>query len=78
MHCTLLRLIVSLNSALPFWKLLVFEIQFGMSYSFLCSISSLEARIVVIDALQLLMYFVGLLMYLKKKSVSLNQTASVV
>jgi hypothetical protein len=72
MHCFLFKFTLVLNSALLFWKLLVFESLLGISETYLCSISAPQVKIVpLLDALQLLMLFVGMLTYLGPKIFSI-------
>jgi hypothetical protein len=60
MHSSLLKFIVGLNFALLFWKLLVFGFLFDILETFLCLVSVLLVKIVLLlDALQRLMLFVG-------------------
>jgi hypothetical protein len=52
-----LKFTAALNSALLFWKLLVFDFLFGISKTFLCSMSALLVKtILLLDALQILMF----------------------
>jgi hypothetical protein len=68
MHCSLFKFTLALNSALLFWKLFVFELLLGIIKNFLCSMSALLAKIVLLlDARQTLMSFVGKLTYLEPK-----------
>jgi hypothetical protein len=58
MRSFLLKSTVVLNSALPFWKLLVSEFRLGISETLHCSMSALQVKIVpLLDAYQLLMLF---------------------
>lgn len=68
MHCSLLNFTLILNFALLFWKVLAFELVLGISECFLCSMSALPVKIVLLDALQLLMLFSWTLIYSKKIS----------
>jgi hypothetical protein len=71
-RCFLLKFTVVLNSALLFWKLLAFEFLLGTSETFLCSVSAPQADIVpLLDVLQLLMLFAGILTYLEPNLFSL-------
>jgi hypothetical protein len=66
MRCYLLKFTVVLNSVLLFWKLLAFEFLLGTSETLLCSVSA-----PLLDALQLLMLFAGILTYLEPNLFSL-------
>jgi hypothetical protein len=55
---------LAVNSVL-FWKLLVFKFLLGMSENFVCSVSAVLLTIILLDALQLLVLFVGTSVYLK-------------
>jgi hypothetical protein len=44
MHSFLLKSTVVLNSALPFWKLLVSEFLLGISETLHCSMSALQVK----------------------------------
>jgi hypothetical protein len=56
MHSFLLKSTLVLNSALPFWKLLVSEFLLGISETLHCSMSALQVKIVpLLDVHQLLM-----------------------
>jgi hypothetical protein len=67
MHYSLFKFTVVWNTALPFWKLSVFESLLGISETFLCSISTLHLKTVLLqDVHQLLMLSAGTLMYLKQ------------
>jgi hypothetical protein len=67
-HCSLSKFTVVWNTALPSWKLSVFEFLLGISETFLRSVSALQLLIVLLlDAHQLLMLSAGTLMYLKQK-----------
>jgi hypothetical protein len=60
MHSSLLKFILVPNSALPFWRMLVFESLHGISQSCLCSMSVPQVKIVPqLDVHQLLILFVG-------------------
>jgi hypothetical protein len=73
MHSSLLKFTVTLNSALLFWIPLVFEFLLGISETFLRSMSALLVKIILLlDALQLLMLFIGTQMYLEQKLCLLN------
>jgi hypothetical protein len=62
MQSFLLKSTLVLNSALPFWKLLVSEFLLGTSETLLCSMSALQVKIVpLLDVHQLLMLFAGTL-----------------
>jgi hypothetical protein len=64
MHSFLQKYTVVLNSALPFWKLLVSEFLLGISETLHCSMSALQVKTVpLLDAHQLLMLFARRLMY---------------
>jgi hypothetical protein len=63
MRFSLFRFILALNSPLLFWKPLGFEFLLGIADIFPCSLSTLEAIIL----LQLLMLFVGTSTYLEPK-----------
>jgi hypothetical protein len=66
MRCFLLKFTVVLNFALMFWKLLAFEFLLGTSETFLCSMSAPQViNVTLLDALQLLMLFAGILTYLE-------------
>jgi hypothetical protein len=72
MSCSLLKFTVVLNSVLLFWKLLAYEFLLGTSEILLCSVSAPQADIVpLLDALQLLMLFAGILTYLEPNLFSL-------
>jgi hypothetical protein len=59
---------LALNSVLLFWKLLVFEFLLGVSQNFVCSVSVFLAKtVILLDALQLLVLFVGTLIYFEPK-----------
>jgi hypothetical protein len=61
-----------INSALPFWKLLVSEFLLGISETLLCSMSALRVKIVpLLDVHQLLMLFAGTLTYLEPEKFTL-------
>jgi hypothetical protein len=63
MHCFLFEFTLVLNSVL-FWKLLVFEVLLGTLETLFCSVSAPHVKIVpLLDALQLLMLFAGILTY---------------
>jgi hypothetical protein len=67
MHCSLSKFTVVWNTALPSWKLSVFESLLGISETFLCSISALHLKTVLLqDVHQLLMLSAGTLMHLKQ------------
>jgi hypothetical protein len=72
MHRSLFKVILALNSALLFLKLLVFKFRLGISEIFMCPMSALQIKSVLLDALQLIMTLVGMLTYLEPKIVSLN------
>jgi hypothetical protein len=64
MHSFLLKSTVVLNSALPFWKLLVSEFMLGISETLHCSMSALQVKIVPLpEAHQVLVLFAGNLTY---------------
>jgi hypothetical protein len=64
MFCFLFKFTLVLNSALPFWKLLVSEFLLGMSETLQCSVSADHVKIVpLLDVQQLLMLFAGMLTY---------------
>jgi hypothetical protein len=72
MRCFLLKFTVVLNRVLLFWKLLAFEFLLGTSETLLCSVSAPQADIVLLlDVLQLLMLFAGILTYLEPNLFSL-------
>jgi hypothetical protein len=72
MCCLLLKFTMVLNSALLFWKLLAFEFLLGTSETLLCSVSAPQADIdPLLDVLQLLMLFAGILTYLEPNLFSL-------
>jgi hypothetical protein len=63
---------VVLNSAHLLWKLLAFEFLLGTSETLLCSVPAPQADIVpLLDVLQLLMLFAGILTYLEPNLFSL-------
>jgi hypothetical protein len=62
MFCLLFKFTLALNSALPFWKLLVSEFLLGISETLLRSTSAPQVKIV-----SLLMLFVGTLTYVEPK-----------
>jgi hypothetical protein len=67
MHYSLSMCKLVWNTALPFWKLLVFETLLGISETFLCSVSALHLKTILLqDVHQLLMLSAGILMYLKQ------------
>jgi hypothetical protein len=51
--------------------MLVFQFLIGISETFLCSMSALLLKIVLLDGLQLLMLFAGTLTYLRDETLSL-------
>jgi hypothetical protein len=62
MHSFLLKSILVLNSALPFWKLLVSEFLLGISETLHCSMSALHVKILrLLDVHQLLILTAGTL-----------------
>jgi hypothetical protein len=66
MHYSLSKFTVVWNTALPFWKLSVFESVLGISETFLYSVSALYLKTVFLqDVHQLLMLCAVTLMYLK-------------
>lgn len=65
-HSSLFKFIFVLNSVI-FWKLFVLAFLFGASENFPCSVPVLLVKIVLLDALQLLMLFVRMLACLKTK-----------
>jgi hypothetical protein len=68
MRCSLFKFTLCLNSALLFWKLLVLELLLDKSENFMCSLPAFLVKIVLLlDALQLLMLFVGTLICLEPK-----------
>jgi hypothetical protein len=72
MHSFLFKFTLVLNSVLLFRQLLVFEFIPGTLETLLCSVSAPQVRIVpLLDALQLLMLFAGVLAYLESKTFSL-------
>jgi hypothetical protein len=72
MHSFLLMSNLVLNSALPFWKLLVSEFLLGTSETLLCSMSALKVKIVpLLDVHQLIMLFAGTLTYLEPETFTL-------
>jgi hypothetical protein len=72
MHSFLFRFTFILNSALPFWKLLVSEFLLGISETLLYSMSALHVKIVpLLDVHQLLMLSAGTLLYLEPRELSL-------
>jgi hypothetical protein len=67
MHCSLSKFTVVWNTALPFWKLSLFESLLGISETFLCSISALHLKTVLLQGVHLLLILsAGTLMYLKQ------------
>jgi hypothetical protein len=67
MQCSLVKFTLALNSVL-FLELFVFEFPIGMSGNFLCSISALVVKIVLLlYALQLLMLLARTLVYSEAK-----------
>jgi hypothetical protein len=74
MHSSSFKLTVALNSALLFWKPLVFEFLLGISGISLCSMSvcSPGKTVLLLDALQLLVLFAGTHVYLEEKLCLLN------
>jgi hypothetical protein len=67
MDYSLSKFTVVSNTALPFWKLSVFESLLGISETFLCSISALHLKTIFLqDVHELLMLSAGTLMYLKQ------------
>jgi hypothetical protein len=72
MHSFLLKSILVLNSALPFWKLLVSEFLLGISETLHCSMSAPQVKIVpLLDVRQLLMLCAGTLTYSEPKTFNL-------
>jgi uncharacterized protein (DUF486 family) len=67
MQFSLSKFTVVWNTALPFWKLSVFEFLLGISETFICSVSAVNLKTVLQDVHQLLMLSAGTLMYLKQK-----------
>jgi hypothetical protein len=64
MHSFLLKPTLVLNSAFPFWKLLVSKILLGVSETLHCSMSAPQVKIYpLLDMHQLLMLFGGTLTY---------------
>jgi hypothetical protein len=64
-HHSLFKFSLVLNSALLFFELLVFEFLLGIPETFLCSVSAIQVKIVLLDAPQQLMMFVGVLACLR-------------
>jgi hypothetical protein len=61
-----------LNSALPFWKLVVSEFLLGISETLHCSVSAPHVKIVhLLDAHQLLMLFAMTLTYSEPETFAL-------
>jgi hypothetical protein len=61
-----------LNSALPFWKLLVSEFLLGNSETLHCSISALQVKTVsLLDAHQILILFARMLIYSEPETLAL-------
>jgi hypothetical protein len=72
MHSFLLNSTLVLNSAIPFWKLLVSEFLLGISETLHCPMSTLQVKIVpLLDAHQLLMLFAGTLTYSEPETFTL-------
>jgi hypothetical protein len=72
MHSFLLKSTLVSNSALPFWKMLVFEFLLGIWETLLCSMSALQIKIVpLLDVHQLLMLFAGTLTYSEPETFTL-------
>jgi hypothetical protein len=68
MHCFLFEFTLVLTTDLLFSKLLVSEFLLSLAENFLCSMSAVLVKIVLLlDAPQLLMLFVGTLTYMKRK-----------
>jgi hypothetical protein len=64
MHSFLLKSTLVLNSALPFWKLLVFEFLPGISETLYCLLSPVHVKFVPsLDVHQPLRLFAGTLTY---------------
>jgi hypothetical protein len=67
MHYSLSKFTVVWNTALPFWKLSIFKSLLGILETFLCSISALHLKNVLLqDVHQLLMLSSATLMNLKQ------------
>jgi hypothetical protein len=67
MRYSLSKFTVVWNTALPFWKLSVFESLLSISETFRCSILALHLKAVLLqDVHQLIMLSAGTLMYLKQ------------
>jgi hypothetical protein len=72
MHSFLLTSTLVLNSALPFWKLLVSVFLLGISETLHCSMSALQVKIVsLLGVHQLLMLSSGTLMYSEPETFTL-------
>jgi hypothetical protein len=72
MHSFLFKSTLVLNSAFPFWKLLVSELLLGISETLRCSMSALHVKIVpLLDAHQLLMLFARTLTYSEPETFTL-------
>jgi hypothetical protein len=73
MLCSLFKFALVLNSVLSFCELLVFDFLLSTSKALLCLMSAPQVKIVLlIDALQLLMLFVGTLTHVEPKLFSLS------
>lgn len=68
MHSSLFKFALALNSALLFRKLLGPEFLLRISENFLCSILALTVEtVLLLDALHMLIFFLGTLAYLESK-----------
>jgi hypothetical protein len=68
MQRSLFKFTLVVNSVLVFRELLVYEFLLGVSQTLLCSVSVHQVKFVLLlDALQLIMLFVGMLTYLERK-----------
>jgi hypothetical protein len=58
----------AINSGILFWKLLLFKYLLSISENFPCSISALQVKtVLLLDALHLIMLFVGMMAYVEPK-----------